>query len=153
LRGTLRTELPWRAEFPRTLRRALHGSHAFWQGDAINLKPQFTGHDLIFCGNLLDRLYDPGKFLESIHERIRPGGLLVLASPYTWLEEFTPREHWIGGFKKDGESVTTLDALRERLATRFRPVGEPEDIPFVLRETHRKFQHTVAEMTVWERKE
>jgi hypothetical protein len=29
-------------------------------------------------------------------------------------------------------------------------VGEPRDIPFVLKETRRKFQHSVAEVTVWE---
>ncbi len=131
----------------------VRGKVEFWQGDAINLKPQFTDYDLIFCGNLLDRLYDPGRFLAAIHERLRVGGLLVLASPYTWLEEFTPRDHWIGGFKKDGEPFTTLDGLRERLAGHFRMIGDPSDIPFVIRETRRKFQHTSAEITAWERVE
>ena len=48
---------------------------------------------------LIDRLYDPAKFLGMIHERINPGGLLILTSPYTWLEEFTERAKWLGGFK------------------------------------------------------
>jgi hypothetical protein len=29
-------------------------------------------------------------------------------------------------------------------------LGEPWDVPFVIRETRRKFQHSVAELTVWE---
>jgi hypothetical protein len=29
-------------------------------------------------------------------------------------------------------------------------LGAPRDVPFVIRETRRKFQHTVAELTVWE---
>ena len=29
-------------------------------------------------------------------------------------------------------------------------LGEPRDVPFVIRETRRKFQHTVAEATVWQ---
>ena len=31
----------------------------FVQGDATNLKPQFTGYDLVLAANLIDRLYDP----------------------------------------------------------------------------------------------
>ena len=45
----------------------------FFQGDATNLKPQFTGYDLVLAANLLDRLYDPKRFLESIHERLNWG--------------------------------------------------------------------------------
>ena len=123
---------------------------AFWQGDACNLKAHFRGYDLIFAGNLLDRLYDPRKFLESLYDRLHPGGLLILASPYSWQEESTPRERWIGGFKRDGENFTTLDGLKEILEPGF-TLLETKDIPFVIRETARKFQHTIAEMSVWER--
>ena len=80
----------------------------FFQGDACNLKPVFTGYDLILAANLIDRLYSPARFLETVHERLNPGGLLLIASPYTWLAEHTKREEWIGGFKKDGENFTTL---------------------------------------------
>jgi 5-histidylcysteine sulfoxide synthase/putative 4-mercaptohistidine N1-methyltranferase len=124
----------------------------FVQSDACNLAAKFNDYDLIFAGNLIDRLYAPKRFLETIHKRIRLGGLLVLTSPYTWLEEFTPREEWIGGFKKDGENFSTLDALHEILGEYFEAVEEPRDVPFVIRETARKFQHTVAQMTVWKRK-
>lgn len=123
----------------------------FFQADACNLKPIYADYDLIFAGNLIDRLYSPRRFLASIHERLRPGGLLVISSPYTWLIEHTEREEWIGGFKKDGENLTTLDAMSEILGRRFRLVGEPRDVPFVIRETKRKFQHSLAELTVWER--
>jgi hypothetical protein len=29
--------------------------------------------------------------------------------------------------------------------------AEPRDVPFVIRETARKFQHTVSQLTVWEK--
>ncbi|WP_246167870.1 5-histidylcysteine sulfoxide synthase [Propionivibrio limicola] len=124
----------------------------FFQGDACNLKPIFTGYDLIFAANLIDRLYSPRKFLESVHERLNPGGLLLLASPYTWLPEFTKREEWIGGFKKDGENFTTLDGLKEILGPNFHLIREPSTAPFVIRETKRKFQHSLSEVTLWERR-
>jgi 5-histidylcysteine sulfoxide synthase/putative 4-mercaptohistidine N1-methyltranferase len=123
----------------------------FCQGDACNLKAHFAGYDLILAANLIDRLYSPRKLLEHIHERINPGGLLVITSPYTWLEEHTPRSEWIGGFKQDGENFSTLDGLHAILDQNFRLLGAPCSIPFVIRETKRKFQHTLSEMSIWER--
>ena len=123
----------------------------FWQGDACNLKPVLTGYDLVLAANLIDRLYSPKKFLSSIHQRINPGGLLLIASPYTWLEEHTRKEEWIGGIKKDGESYFTLDGIRDLLQPNFRLLRGPLEVPFVIRETRRKFQHTISEVTIWER--
>jgi len=125
----------------------------FVQGDACNLQDKFTGYSLIFCGNLIDRLYSPRQFLQSIQKRILPGGLLVLTSPYTWLEEYTERNEWLGGYKDHvGENFTTLDGLTQALEGSFELVEEPRDIPFVIRETARKYQHSVAQMTVWRKK-
>lgn len=125
----------------------------FMQGDACNLAEKYTDYDLVFAGNLIDRLYDPRKFLDLIKGRIRPGGLLVLTSPYTWLEKFTARDKWLGGFKaQTGESYTTLEGLRDALAPEFDMLDEPRDIPFVIRETRRKFQHTLSQMSVWAKK-
>lgn len=123
----------------------------FYQGDACNLKPLFSGYDLILAANLIDRLYDPAKLLTTIHSRLNPGGLLLIASPYTWLKEHTKRESWIGGFKRDGESFGTLDGLKEILGSHFRLVHGPQEVPFVIRETKHKFQHTLSEVTIWER--
>jgi 5-histidylcysteine sulfoxide synthase/putative 4-mercaptohistidine N1-methyltranferase len=124
----------------------------FFQADACNLKTLYTGYDLVLACNLIDRLYDPAKFLTTIHERIHREGLLIITSPYTWLEEFTQRDKWLGGFRKDGENVTTLQALEQLLSPHFSSALPPQDIPFVIRETSRKFQHSIAQMTVWERR-
>lgn len=124
----------------------------FMQGDACNLPEKFTDYDVVFAGNLIDRLYDPAQFLALIRGRIRAGGYLVLTSPYTWLEDFTPKDKWLGGFKADtGESFTTLEGIAAELAPDFEMVGEPADIAFVIRETARKHQHTVSQMSVWKK--
>ncbi len=123
----------------------------FLQGDACNLKSILTGYDLILAANLIDRLYDPTKFLANVHERINLGGLLLISSPYTWLEEHTKKEAWIGGYKRDGESFTTLDGLKMILGNHFRLIQGPQAVPFVIRETRRKFQHTLSEVSIWER--
>ena len=124
---------------------------AFFQGDACNLKPQFTGYDFILAANLVDRLYEPAKFLKSIHERLKVGGLMLVATPCTWLVEHTPRERWVGGFKKDGRPVRTLDGLAQALAPHFERVGAVHEVPFVIRETRRKHQHTLSQATFWRR--
>ena len=125
---------------------------SFMQGDACNLIEKYKDYDLVYALNLLDRLYDPAKFLTTITDRIRPGGILVLASPYTWLEEYTPRERWLGGFKAEtGETFTTLEGIAGVLDPNFEMQGEPVDVPFVIRETRRKFQYGVSELTVWKK--
>ncbi len=124
---------------------------SFWQADACNLKPIYKNFDLIFGGNLIDRLYDPKKFLDSLASRINDGGMLILTSPYTWQEESTPKEKWIGGYKKDGENVTTLDGLKEILGKDFDLI-DTKDVPFVIQETARKHQFTIAQMTIWEKR-
>ena len=131
--------------------RGTAGRVQFWQGDACNLKAQFGGYDLILAANLIDRLYDPAKFVTTIHERLNVGGVLMITSPYTWLAEHTAREQWLGGFKKDGENWSTLDALKDILGKHFRLMQEPQDVPFVIRVTRRKFQHSLSEVTLWER--
>jgi putative 4-mercaptohistidine N1-methyltranferase len=123
----------------------------FIRADAMALPEDLAGYDLIFAGNLIDRLPSPGRFLSSIHLRLNPGGLLVLTSPYTWLPEFTPRGEWLGGFSVNGKDVFTLDGLKKVLAPDFRLAAAPLDVPFVIRETARKYQHSIAQMTVWER--
>lgn len=123
----------------------------FYQADAANLKPHFSDYDLIFAGNLLDRMVHPEKLLTTIHTRLSSKGLLVLASPYTWLEEFTPEENWLGGYRKDGEPQMSLDGIKTLLAPHFTLVDTPRDVEFVIRETSRKFQHTVSQLSVWQR--
>jgi putative 4-mercaptohistidine N1-methyltranferase len=124
---------------------------SFMQGDACNLKGIFTGYDLVFAGNLVDRLYDPSLFLDLIGERVLPGGLLVITSPYTWLEEYTPKSKWLGGRREHGEPLTTFEGLSRSLGNGFDLVHRL-DVPFVIRETARKHQHSIADLTVWKRR-
>jgi len=122
----------------------------FMQGDACNLKDLFADYDLVFAGNLIDRLYDPALFLGLIGPRVRSGGMLVITSPYTWLEEYTEKAKWLGGRREAGEPLTTFAGLSRALAGQF-TLRHREDIPFVIRETARKHQHSIADMTIWQR--
>ncbi|MCL5097879.1 MAG: methyltransferase type 12, partial [Candidatus Omnitrophica bacterium] len=82
---------------------------------------------------------------------VKAGGQLIITSPYTWLEEYTPMDHWLGGYQLDGKRVTTLGTLRRVLSPDFH-FALAKDLPFLIREHSRKFQWNVAEATVWFRK-
>ena len=125
---------------------------SFLQGDACNLKPQMDLYDLVLAANLIDRLRQPARFLQDVTPMIASGGLLVIASPYTWLEDYTPKENWLGGIRENGEALTTLQALQRMLAEDFEQLAAPRDVPFVIRETARKFQHSVAQVTLWRKR-
>jgi 5-histidylcysteine sulfoxide synthase/putative 4-mercaptohistidine N1-methyltranferase len=158
--GNLRYAIPTEGELLELHERTLaemelescRGKVNFFQADACNMPKKYGNYDLIFAGNLIDRLYSPKVFLEKISEYLNPQGILVITSPYTWLEEFTPKKEWLGGFKKDGENVSTLDGLTENLSYAFDRVADPVQVPFVIRETAHKFQHTLSEMTVWQKR-
>jgi putative 4-mercaptohistidine N1-methyltranferase len=124
----------------------------FWQGDACNLKPNFTGYDLVMATNLIDRLYQPKLFLEEIKNRINEGGILMITSPYTWQESSTAKEFWLGGYKDEsGKEIKTLETLKEILGNTFELI-HLENLPFVIAESARKHQYTIAEVSVWRRK-
>ncbi|MCJ7766333.1 MAG: 5-histidylcysteine sulfoxide synthase, partial [Thiovulaceae bacterium] len=87
--------------------RDIAGNVEFWQGDACNLKAHFSGYDLIMATNLIDRLYEPLLFLEEVHLRLDEGGYLILTSPYTWLEEYTKKEFWLGGYYDEEGNIVS----------------------------------------------
>ena len=117
----------------------------FEKGDACHLRADLGTFDLVLMANLIDRLPDPTQCLARLPDIIAPGGWLVMTSPYTWLEEYTPREKWL-----DGGGRGALSALREQLAPAF-DVRHVFDLPFLIREHRRKFQWSVAEVSVWQR--
>ena len=125
---------------------------SFWQGDACNLKPSFNSYDLVIATNLIDRLYNPRLFLDTIDERLNEDGVLILTSPYTWQESSTKKELWLGGYiDANGDDVKTIDTLKKILADKFELI-HLQDLEFVIKETSRKFQHTISEVSVWKKK-
>lgn len=120
---------------------------SFEEGDAMALRKDLGSFDVVLAANLLCRLPDPRRFLARLPSLVRPGGQLLLTTPFTWLEDYTPRENWIGG---RGET-SSADALRELLPPHFE-LRLAKDLPFLIREHARKFQWSVAWGTRWVRK-
>jgi 5-histidylcysteine sulfoxide synthase/putative 4-mercaptohistidine N1-methyltranferase len=128
---------------------AIKDKVSFWQGDACNLKPHFKEYDLILATNLIDRLYNPKLFLEDVANRLNNDGILIITSPYTWQEESTQKEFWLGGYyDEEGKAVSTLESLKNIFKETFELISV-EDLEFIIPETKRKYQHTISEVSVW----
>ena len=46
---------------------------------------------MVLAANLICRLPRPMDFLNRLKELVVPAGIVVITSPYTWLEEYTPK--------------------------------------------------------------
>ena len=101
----------------------------------------------MIASNLLCRLPKPRKFLRDVESVMCKKGLLILVSPYSWLEEYTPASEWIGGTDEE-ESFTVLKPFMEEELGYFKLLHE-EDIPFIIREHERKYQLGFSHATVW----
>lgn len=120
---------------------------SFEVGDAQALRADLGTFDCVMACNLLCRLPEPRRFLRRLPELVKPGGVLLITTPNTWLEEFTAKEYWLGATPETGEP---LEALTAELAGAFERVRRL-DLPFLIREHRRKYQWSVAEATVWRR--
>lgn len=120
----------------------------FEPGDATALREFPAPFDVVLAANLLCRLPDPARFLERLPHLVKPGGQLLLTTPFSWLEEYTPRDRWLGGTAATGRG---FDALRARLEPHF-ILEHRADIPFLIREHARKFQYGIADGTRWRRR-
>ncbi len=124
----------------------------FMQDNANNLKPLYTGYDIIVVANLLEELNCPILFLQKIHERLNDNGLLIIASTYDWQKNNIKPEHWPGGFKRDGEPVSSFDGIKDILEKHFMLEKIPFNLPMSIRKTTRSSEHYFCEVTVWRKK-
>ena len=115
----------------------------FEQGDACALPLHLKDFDAVLMGNLLCRLPDPEALLSRLsgpNALVKQGGVVVMATPFSWFEQYTRKERWI----KD------LDALAALLPD-FELLHE-EEVPFMIREHRRKFEYIVTQASVWKRR-
>jgi putative 4-mercaptohistidine N1-methyltranferase len=120
-------------------------------GDALKLRPTLGDFDVMLAANLLCRLEDPIQLVLRFPQMVRPGGQLILVSPYSWNPDFTPFPKWLGGYEGHGGRYETFETLTKFLEPDFDLVRERE-IPFIIREHRRKYQWSVSHGSVWVRK-
>jgi len=124
------------------------GRVTFETGDAMALRTDLGCFDVVLAANLLCRLPDPLQFLDRLPGLVRTGGQLLLATPFSWLPEYTPEEKWLGGRP---DTPSSIEILKQKLSSHF--IMELEtNIPFLIREHSRKFQYGISLGTRWRRR-
>jgi putative 4-mercaptohistidine N1-methyltranferase len=121
---------------------------SFSVADATQLPANLENFDVVLAANLICRLSDPRSFLARTSTLLKPGGQLLLTTPFTWLEEYTPLKSWIGGVDPQMRSETELNHL---LKDDFQ-LHRRCDLPFLIREHERKYQLGIALGTCWIRR-
>ena len=126
----------------------------FIQGDATRLAAAGIGadnkqgerFDAVLMSNLLCRLPDPAACLQQFtgpDALLRDGGILVLSSPNTWMEQYTPVDAFVDG----ADSEEALVRLGELLPGY--ELVHHQDLPFMIREHRRKYEYIVSQVSVW----
>ena len=115
----------------------------FEQGDAQHIREDIGQFDVVIACNLICRLPEPIRLLQRLPQLVKPGGQLIITTPFTWLEEYTPVEHWLG----DG-ALDSFAGLRSALDPGF-DFQKQWDMPFLIREHARKFQYSIAQASRW----
>mmetsp|Transcript_58682 Transcript_58682/g.139711 ORF Transcript_58682/g.139711 Transcript_58682/m.139711 type:complete len:711 (-) Transcript_58682:212-2344(-) len=129
----------------------------FRTGDACRLKDEVAElgqFDGALLANLLCRLPDPVACLDGLSVLLRPGAAAVILTPFSWLEDFTPKHKWLGGFMDPitQTQVRSKDQLKKLMEERgFAKIGE-QQVPLLIREHQRKYQYIVSEATIWRKK-
>ena len=121
-------------------------------GDALKLRASLGDFDVVLAANLLCRLEDPIQLVLKFSQLVRPGGQLILVSPYSWSRDFTPSQKWLGGYENNGRRFETFVTLTKFLEPDFDLV-RTRDLPFLIREHARKYQWSVSHGSVWLRKQ
>jgi SAM-dependent methyltransferase len=123
----------------------------FAVADAMDLPFSDRRFDTVVALNLVDRVPDPIRALDELGRVTAPGGTLLVGSPYTWLDSFTPRTRWLGGFLRDGTPVRGADAVRAHLAPAF-ILDREEQLPFFIAHHARSGQLGLALIQAFVRK-
>jgi SAM-dependent methyltransferase len=88
----------------------------FWACDAISLPLQDGQADLCAALNLIDCVANPRTLLESLARVTRPGGRIVLSTPYDWAVRATPLAAWLGGHSQRAPHAGAGEAFLRALA-------------------------------------
>jgi len=133
----------------------------FFTGDACLLEKYAVDgtlsrnkYDGVLLSNLLCRLPDPVSCLNGLSQLVNDGGVVVMVTPFSWLEEFTPRSQWLGGYYDPvtKKPIYSKDKLRELMEERgFEKIHE-EEVPLLIREHQRKYQYIVSELSGWRKR-
>lgn len=107
--------------------------------DAAAMAAARERFDLVTCFNVLDRVADPAGFAATVASLVAPGGLLVMACPFDFELQYSPRQAWV----RDLREVIPQDA--------FDVVGVA-DVPYSFKAFDRRFNWYLTQVVAARRR-
>ncbi|MCF3134040.1 class I SAM-dependent methyltransferase [Streptomyces olivochromogenes] len=123
----------------------------FEVGDAGALKGGPDAFDAVLLSNVLDRVDDPAACLAQFSagaDLLRPGGLLMIACPWSWYPEYSHPGTWLGSAQ---DHTSSEEGLKRLLEADFTLVDEADQAG-VLRQNPREYDYFEAHVTVWRKR-
>lgn len=156
--GQMKFQLAMEAGISETV-YAVHESHVdqnargkviFQEGDACHMDKIDGTFDGAVVANLLCRVPEPLAVLDGLAAKINVGGVVVLATPFSWLDQYTSKPKWLGGYRDEaGQAIYSKGTLHKEMEARgFTKIHE-EQMPCLIREHQRKYQYIISEATAW----
>ena len=105
----------------------------FLKGDACALPESLGTFDAVLAANLLCRLREPQAFIDRLPSLVNDGGRVFVASPFSWMPEYTAPEKWL-----------SPEQLEERMRANGFVLEEAAPEAVVIRDHARKFQFVVS---------
>lgn len=113
-----------RREFPYHVKRPENAD--FWACDLMSLPLRPASFSTAIALNVLDCVSAPIEFLHASCGFLRPGGKLILTTPYDWSPNATPVETWIGGHSQRGVEQGSSEIFVRNLFAAENPSRIPE---------------------------
>ena len=121
----------------------------FFRGNACELNEYADSlgtFDGVIISNLLCRLPDP----QALPKIVNKGGVVVIVTPFSWFEEYTPKSKWLGGYvETDGQPIYSKDSLIEIMTSLGFEKIHDKSMPLAIREHQRKYQLIISDATGW----
>ncbi len=100
----------------------------FWACDALALPFAPGTFEGVSAINVIDCVASPVQLLNDLATVLKPGGCLLLTTPYDWTTSATPLECWIGGHSPRGPFRGSPEMLVRAILT---PGAHPQSLPNV----------------------
>jgi len=103
--GTQYSQRPWRS----------YAALEYPDFDLCQPPRQTETYDLVICNQVLEHVVDPMRAARTLHDICKPGGTVVVGTPFLLRVHFHPGDYW--RFTEDGMRVLLEHAGLEVLST------------------------------------